>query len=357
MKASLSYQDDRSDKVYFAAVVEKDDGFVVEFSYGRRGSTLTAGTKTPVPVPLAKAEGIFSKLVKEKLDKGYRASNDDAPAMVGVSNEKPASGILPQLLNPIDREACMTLIEDDEWLMQEKMNGERRPIAACLTKGIRGINKKGQIVPLPAHIHDEVRRLMQVLNTDRLELDGEQVGDHYWVFDLLAYSKDLTSESVECRVSQLHEIIAASDVLLMTPTAMTREAKRRLFEAVERGQGEGVVFKRRGSAYLPGRPNSGGDQLKFKLKESATVRVCTGREGKRSIGMEVLDVVTGLWRFVGNCTIPPNHAVPIVGDVVEVEYLYCVDCLFQPVYLGPRTDQDASDCTTTQLKYKPKGAA
>lgn len=357
MKASLSYQDDRSDKVYFAAVVEKDDGFVVEFSYGRRGSTLTAGTKTPVPVPLAKAEGIFSKLVKEKLDKGYRASNDDAPAMVGVSSVKQASGILPQLLNPIDRNAAMVLIEDDEWLMQEKADGDRRLIEASPEVGIRGINRKGQVVPLLAEIHDAVARLMKDLGIDWLVLDGEQVGDHFWAFDLLVDNKDLASEPVEHRVSRLHEIIAASDVLLMTPTATTREAKRRLFEAVERGQGEGVVFKRRGSAYLPGRPNSGGDQLKFKLKESATVRVCTGREGKRSIGMEVLDVVTGLWRFVGNCTIPPNHAVPIVGDVVEVEYLYCVDCLFQPVYLGPRTDQDASDCTTTQLKYKPKGAA
>lgn len=356
MKVSLSYQDDRSDKVYSAAVIEKDDGFVVEFSYGRRGSTLTAGTKTPVPVPRAKAESIFNKLVKEKLDKGYRASNDDAPAMVGVSSVKQASGILPQLLNPIDRNAAMALIEDDQWIEQEKLNGERRLIEAT-SSGIRGINKKGQIVALLAHIHDEVRRVMEALNIAWLVIDGEQVGDHFWAFDLLAENKDLASEAVELRVSRLHEIIAASDVLLMTPTAMTRDAKRRLFEAVERGQGEGVVFKRRGSAYLPGRPNSGGDQLKFKLKESATVRVCTGREGKRSIGMEVLDVVTGLWRFVGNCTIPPNHAVPNVGDVVEVEYLYCVDCLYQPVYLGPRTDQDASDCTTTQLKYKPKGAA
>ena len=60
---------------------------------------------------------------------------------------------------------------------------------------------------------------------------------------------------------------------------------------------------------------------------------------------------------VGNVTIPPNHAVPVIGELVEVEYLYAYPCgsLYQPVYRGKRNDLDINACTTRQLKYKPEG--
>jgi len=35
---SLSYRDDRSDKVYRVELVPSGEGFVVNFAYGRRGS-------------------------------------------------------------------------------------------------------------------------------------------------------------------------------------------------------------------------------------------------------------------------------------------------------------------------------
>jgi bifunctional non-homologous end joining protein LigD len=60
---------------------------------------------------------------------------------------------------------------------------------------------------------------------------------------------------------------------------------------------------------------------------------------------------------VGNVTIPPNHAVPAAGEIIEVEYLYAYHggSLYQPVYRGKRTDLDLDACTTVQLKYKPAG--
>ncbi len=57
---------------------------------------------------------------------------------------------------------------------------------------------------------------------------------------------------------------------------------------------------------------------------------------------------------VGKVTIPPNHAVPRRGEVVEVRYLYAYPggSLYQPVYLGRRDDVTPVDCLLAQLKFK-----
>ena len=43
--------------------------------------------------------------------------------------------------------------------------------------------------------------------------------------------------------------------------------------------------------------------------------------------------------------------------MVEVRYLYAFrerGSIYQPVYLGERSDIPADDCTVDQLKYKPE---
>ena len=57
---------------------------------------------------------------------------------------------------------------------------------------------------------------------------------------------------------------------------------------------------------------------------------------------------------VGNVTIPANKDIPKEGQIVEVRYLYAYrgGSLFQPTYLGPRTDVLKDECTFSQLKYK-----
>ena len=47
-KISLYYQSGNSDKVYHVQLEESDGLYVVNFQYGRRGSTLNTGTKTGV---------------------------------------------------------------------------------------------------------------------------------------------------------------------------------------------------------------------------------------------------------------------------------------------------------------------
>ena len=47
---TLYFREGSSDKVYQAAIEPKGELFVVNFAYGRRGSTLQTGVKTSSPV-------------------------------------------------------------------------------------------------------------------------------------------------------------------------------------------------------------------------------------------------------------------------------------------------------------------
>lgn len=50
---TLYFRNDTSDKVYQASLQAQGQGYVVDFAFGRRGSTLQTGSKTPTPlVPL-----------------------------------------------------------------------------------------------------------------------------------------------------------------------------------------------------------------------------------------------------------------------------------------------------------------
>ncbi len=67
----LHFREANSDKVYEVDLCELNGAYLVNFRYGRRGASLTEGSKTANPVALAEAEKIFAKLVSEKTRKGY----------------------------------------------------------------------------------------------------------------------------------------------------------------------------------------------------------------------------------------------------------------------------------------------
>lgn len=68
---TLYYRKDTSDKVYRVSLEKCGKKYVVNFTYGRRGKTMTTDTKTPYPVSLAHAKFIYDDIVKEKTAKGY----------------------------------------------------------------------------------------------------------------------------------------------------------------------------------------------------------------------------------------------------------------------------------------------
>jgi hypothetical protein len=78
----LEFRQGTSDKVYEVDLCEVGAGqYVVNFRYGRRGTALRDGSKTPAPVPQAKAEAIFNQLVTSKRNEGYVVSGAPGPAV------------------------------------------------------------------------------------------------------------------------------------------------------------------------------------------------------------------------------------------------------------------------------------
>ncbi|MFM2297772.1 MAG: hypothetical protein RL117_1479, partial [Verrucomicrobiota bacterium] len=113
--ASLYCREGNSDKVYHAAIEPSGEGYLVTFAYGRRGNTLTTGTKTNFPVTFADATKTFNKLISSKLAKGYQyssASAGNATPYQQNGNEGTDSGIRCQLLNAIDASEVSRLLRD-----------------------------------------------------------------------------------------------------------------------------------------------------------------------------------------------------------------------------------------------------
>ena len=345
-QVSLANTQGSSDKVYHIQLEEKDGGFLVNFQYGRRGSTLKAGTKTKEPTSLEAAEKIYTKLMKEKMRKGYVSSDDsfEPQDMVEVKDIEE----LPQLLNEVSEEELENLINDDRYIAQEKMDGERRPLKKTSTETF-GINKKGHRVSTIKKILDSVS------NQETILLDGEQVGNTLYVFDCLELNgKNLKNQKLEKRLEVLDSLTLGQSIKIV-PTAKTAKEKRSLLKKLQKENKEGIVFKLASSKYESGRPSSGGPALKYKFYKTATVKVEAHTEGKRSVALCMIENKKPV--NVGKCTIPANHEIPEIGSYVEIRYLYAYKggALYQPVYLGKRNDQDDTDILTTQLIYKENG--
>ena len=110
----MYYREGSSDKVYQAVIEPQGEGFVVNFAYGRRGSTMNTGTKTQTPVDYDTAKDHLRKLVREKMAKGYTEGPDGTPYQ-NTPKEDRVTGLLPQLLNPIDEQEVKRLLKDPAW--------------------------------------------------------------------------------------------------------------------------------------------------------------------------------------------------------------------------------------------------
>jgi bifunctional non-homologous end joining protein LigD len=346
---TLYYRSGAADKVYTATIVPAGDGlFTVAFAFGRRGTTLQAGTKTSAPVPYARARAVFERLVAEKTAKGYTPGDDGVPYQ-NTPRAARHTGIDCQLLNAIDEAALPRYLDSARHAMQEKHDG-RRMLARKDGLNITGINRLGLTVALPLPVAEAVGRL-----PCDCVLDGEAVGDVLHVFDILqAGDADLRGQPYIQRLAELARLAmpACCDSLRLVSTALSAADKAALFERLKRDGREGVVFKDLNAPYTAGRPASGGAQLKFKFRDTATC-VVTALNEKRSVGIGLF--ANRKLVACGNVAIPPDQPVPEIGWPVEVRYLYAFPeshVLFQPVYLSVRSDARVDDCVLGQLRYK-----
>ena len=356
LKTSLFYTSGASDKEYHAQLLAEGSGYVVHFQYGRRGGTLTEGTKTKAPVAFEKAVKVFESLLAEKIQKGY--TQDTTGAIFGGSTQgtQEFTGILPQLLNPITADDAEHYIQSSDWIAEEKYDGVRRIMDCTDTDAQPGsINRKGLRVGMPIETATALAPLGQHAP---YQLDGELVGSVFYVFDVLQWDgRDCRSDDAETRSQRLNDVQAAvgtSTLVITAPVARTVDEKRALVAELQGRRAEGIVFKKQGGTYIPGRPASGGDQVKWKFVKTATFVVLAHKDDKRSVQMGLVDAT----RNLGFVTIPVNYNVPAVGALIEVEYLYAYPngALAQPVYRGERDDLDKAACVEAQLIFKADGA-
>ncbi len=335
---------DGADKEYRVQLDQSGEGYIVTGFNGRRGGPLKAQPKITTPVAYEEAKAAYDALVKSKFKGGYK------PADVGGEYVVPAdvgtpTGMKLHLLTQVPECDVERYLDDDRYLAQEKYDGERRPVARRET--VIGGNKNGFQTSLPSAV---ISALLPLPNDT--EIDSEQVGEVLYVFDVMKIAGE-SQRDVPClerkrRVDALVSQLGNPENIVPVYTAVGTAAKRELYARLRSSRKEGIVFKRLAAGLSEGKND---DQIKVKFVESATLQVSAHHPSKRSVTVQAFDAA-GSSVSLGSVTIPANHEVPAIGALVEVEYLYVVKNLVQPVYRGQRRDQTLSSCTTSQLKFR-----
>lgn len=348
----LFFREGSSDKVYNVHLRQDEAGWTVAAENGRRGKALRETIKTS-GVSLQQAEKVWEKTVSVKVKGGY-TEQESGMAFSSSALAGQDTGFRPQLLNEISHEDAMTLGPD--WLVQKKHDGERRGLI-FQDGAARFSNRRGLDTGVAKSIDDAFQRLGEIVG--EVTLDAEDMGDHAVIFDVPRHFM-IREGSFRERASILAKI--AKDISyhglegalkVDIPIPADEFFAGRAAELQVSGA-EGYVLRHADSLYEAGRPSSGGGALKVKFWAEATCRVSDGREGKRSIGLELQDGIDGPWVHVGNVTVPANQNIPEKGALVEVRYLYAYEggSLFQPILKGLRGDLTADAAQISQLKFK-----
>jgi len=355
-----------SDKMYRVQITELPDGTASVHCQSCRvgGSWVDQGYKAQ-GVAMAAAYKKAEATIKAKVAKGYRLVDSyertagDSPVLppaAAVTVEKRDSGFRPQLLTPIEEEDALELLDDPDFLMQQKHDGRRLTLHCTSTEEVEASNKLGQLVPPGANLILAASVLFP--GGQAFELDGENVGEKFHAFDLLSIgSTDLRPRPYQDRLALLSRLLApykgtAFDIQPVE-TWERADLKRAAFEQLKAANAEGVVFKRKKLPFEAGRPNSAGPHRKFKWYATASFVNLGTNAGKRSIKLGLYDA-KGAIVDMGSVTISPNFEMPGDSAVVEVRYLYCIPGgkVFQSNYLGERDDVRFDECLMSQLKYK-----
>lgn len=365
----------KHNKLYNLGIIEEDGYFSVVFAYGPIGGWRKSGVKVE-NTNRAHAYNIYHGILNEKLAKGYHKGPHEALGVTGIINEaakkaspseevdtkaapavttvEAAKPSLPcQLLNPVTEDEVLVLLQDDNYCAQEKHDGKRMQLR-YKDGAVIAYNRRHKECGCPVVYRAALTDIANHSGIHDFLLDGEQVGDDYYAFDILIHEgSDVCWQGYSSRYSKLESLVSSveSMTIHLVGSAYTLAQKKELVTRLIETEREGVVFKRLDAVYTDGRPSSGGDQLKYKFYATASCRV-TAINTKRSVSLAVYDGSACV--PVGNCTIPPNRDIPSKEDIVEIRYLYAYKggSLYQPTYLGVRDDLTQEDCSISQLKYK-----
>jgi bifunctional non-homologous end joining protein LigD len=359
---TLYHRSSGSDKIYRVAISKVAGGYLVDAWNGPREGSRTHRPQTPKPISLGDAEKMFAKLVEKKekhRDTPYTVGPDLKESATYVPPENATGSIyLPQLLTALDdSETTVKLLRSENYVLEEKIDGERIIIVAN-SAGVVPYNRKGEVSGRVSRaITDDAVRMLKQFGP--FTFDGEAVGEKYYAFDLLSLAdEDLRLRSQRERRSRLDHGLTLftrwrrESVLSLVPTFAEHDAKVRMLQKYFRDGAEGVVLKRWDATYQQGRAR---DQFKFKFKATGSF-IVVKRNEKMSVRLGLLTEKNELVE-VGNCTIRNAEMAKEIVDgssIVEVEYLNVRrdGDLYQPVMLGVRQDLAWADCTFSQLRYR-----
>lgn len=351
-ETTLYCREGSSDKEYRITLEAKDGAFVVNYANGKRGKPLKHGTKTQTPVPYDEAVKIFDKLKKSKVSGGYTEA-ESGMRYVGTDLESRDSGLTPQLPTAILPEDVSRYENDDDWIGQEKFDGENRMITV-VDGVVGGVNRKGLTCPVPAHWNGAD---LPHAN-GRTVLCGEDMGAELVVFDVVeidgACIRHLDYLDRHAALVDLATKAGDPSWLRVGRIAVGTVQKKALLAEMVAENREGVVYKRAGASFDAGRSLNA---VKHKLQESSTFEV-TKVNAQRSVAI-ALRTDDGAIVPMGNVTVPANHEVPEIGALVEVQYMYRYEdgALEQPKYKGIRTDIEATTPISDIKRIKRKSIA
>ncbi|CAN5726171.1 hypothetical protein BH11MYX1_BH11MYX1_45160 [soil metagenome] len=360
-KIELFFQEGASDKVYNAEILEQGGTFTVAVAWGRRGAKLNTGNKA-IKVSRAEADTMFDKLVREKRGKGYEErTTEHQPAAVAppegtgsgsrVTGKRAKVGHAAQLLTAIDDESDLaTFLADDTMLAQQKLDGIR-VIVHIHADGLVATNRDGKVTQLAGGALGGLAYLPH-----GTIVDGEVLGDAYWLFDVLQLAgDDVRDRGYRVRWDILENELepALSGEARVLQIATGTQQKRALHDSLRGANAEGLVFKDREAPYTSGR---GTTQRKFKFIKSADVMIVenAGNAYRMCVwdGRSQFDCGR-VYAGTTNASRKDLDARLARGEtpVAEVKYLYATNDhqLFQPVFVGIREDKLGLACLRDQL--------
>ena len=341
-----------SNKQYTLTLEEQDGQYVIGGNYGPIGGRISPAPTTPCK-DLPDAQKKLAAAIKKRLAKDYVYDGDASPNELVVAATKEDTGLRPQLLNEVDREEFLALAHNDAWGFQPKMNGDRR-MARKAGDNIIPANRKGQRTTVPRGVENRLKSI-----PGDYTFDGELVGTTLYVFDLLDDNgEDLRAMPFIDRYERLVNRFIGDDSVRIVPLFVGTQNKLEAFATYEAQEIEGLVGKKLAAPVTEGRPNSGGDQVKFKFWESTSCIVASYNDGLRSIALEMFDK-RGNRVSVGSVQVKQNQEFPPIEAVVEVKYLYIVSeggSLVQAELIAVRDDIDPEECLTSTLKITKEAA-
>lgn len=278
------------------------------------------------------------------------------------------SRILPQLAQNLEVSSLAEFIEDDQWVFEQKLDGNRVFIHS--TRSVSDTTQNAVPVFTNRYGAPYTKRVPQTIRDFRFPsgdfiIDGELVTEGrgatakstFWAFDIIADGRtDLTTEQRRTVLENFLGMVQTPFELV--PRAKTRDEKIKLAHTALSQGYEGLIIKRLGKPYR----SAGRTPEWLKLKFVATVDVVVTDvrgDGKESVGYEVYDDVTGEPIDIGRASLIGKEKAGAIakGDVLEVRYLYvgADGRLYQPTILKKRDDKPAAQCTNAQLRYVNKG--